>query len=365
MKTRLTLVLLLTATLVAAAPAQQDAAAPLSPAMSDAELANALDGWIAPQAADGSFAGVVLVARDGKPLFERAYGLAVRERRTPFSTDLRFNLASIGKAFTKVAIGQLVQQGKLRFSDTIGQVLPDYPNRDGRAATVEQLLNHTGGIANFFGTDFDATPKDRFRSNADYFAFVAPRPLTFPPGSRNQYCNGCYIVLGEIIATLTRLPYERYIEAQVFTPAGMTTAGFVSYGDAATALPYTRQRGDGTTPASAIGMHGNRGSAAGGVFARAADLLAFDLAVRRERLLNPVLTDWFYGNVDEAGVEAALKDKTPAQGSAMLRGIGIAGGAPGANAILEAGPTWTVIVGGNLDPPNAGRMASAIRRALR
>ena len=341
----------------------QEAAAPIAPSMAGAELAKALDGWIAPQAAAGSFAGVVLVAKDGKPQFEAAYGPADRQRQTPITTDLRFNLASIGKAFTKVGIGQLVQQGKLRFTDTVGGLLPGYPNKDAHPATVEQLLNHTGGIANFFGPDFDATPKDRFSSNADYFAFVAPKPLTFSPGSRNAYCNGCYVVLGEIIAKLSGQPYERYIEQQVFTVAGMTTAGFVSYGDPATALPYTRQRGDGTTPESAIGLHGRRGSAAGGAFARAADLLAFDQAVRGERLLNSTLTDWFYGNIDEASVVAAMKD-TPTARGAELRGIGIAGGAPGANAMLEAGPTWTVIVVGNLDPPNAGRIATAIRRAL-
>jgi D-alanyl-D-alanine carboxypeptidase len=377
MRAQLALALLLTTSIVTAGASPepvewaspepveaQDSTAPIAPSMAGDALAKALDGWIAPQAAAGSFAGVVLVAKDGRPQFEAAYGLADRQRQTRITSDLRFNLASIGKAFTKVGIGQLVQQGKLRFTDTVGALLPGYPNTDAHAATVEQLLNHTGGIADFFGRDFDATPKDRFRSNADYFAFVAPRPLTFPPGSRNQYCNGCYVVLGEIIARISGLPYERYVEEHVFKAAGMTTAGFVSYGDPATALPYTRQRGDGTTPESAIGLHGVRGSAAGGAFARAADLLAFDQAVRGERLLNSTLTDWFYGNIDEAGVVAALKEQSPAQGSA-LRGIGIAGGAPGANAMLEAGPTWTVVVVGNLDPPNAGRLATAIRRALR
>jgi D-alanyl-D-alanine carboxypeptidase len=350
--------------LVTAAVHAQEAPAPISASMPEKDLAAALDRWIAPQAAAGAFAGVVLVARDGTVVFERGYGPADRERQHPISPDLRFNLASIGKAFTKVAIGQLVQQGKLRFTDTVGMVLPDYPNKEAHVATVAQLLNHTGGVANFFGPDFDAAPKDRFQSNADYFAFVAPKPLTFPPGTRNQYCNGCYIVLGEIVAKIAGMPYERYIHEHVFAPAAMKTAGFMTYGAPQTALPYTRQRGDGTTPVSAIGMHGNRGSAAGGSFARAADLLAFDLAVRREQLLGTVLTDWFYGNLDESAATAALSDPKAA-GSAHLRGIGIAGGAPGANVVLEAGPTWTVIVAGNLDPPNAGRLASAVRRALR
>jgi D-alanyl-D-alanine carboxypeptidase len=340
----------------------QEAPAPVQASMTPAAFTAALDGWLGPQAASGAFAGVVVVARDGKVLFERAYGIADRERGTPMTTDLRFSVASIGKAFTKVAIGQLVQQGKLRFTDTIGRVLPDYPKPDARGATIAQLLDHTGGIVDFFGPEFDAAPKDRFRSNADYFAFVAPKPLLFPPGTRNQYCNGCYIVLGEVIAAIAGTPYERYIEDHVFAPAGMKTAGFLSVGDPAVARPYTRRRGDGVTPVVAVGMHGVRGSAAGGAFARPADLLAFDQAVRAERLLNPVLTDWYYDNVSEEEVPAALK---AGRTSGQLRGIGIAGGAPGMNAILEAGPVWTIAVAGNLDPPNAGRIASALRRALR
>lgn len=340
----------------------QDATAPVNPRMAPSELTAALDGWLAPQAASGAFAGVVLVAKDGTVVFERAYGTADRELAAPMSADLHFSLASIGKAFTRVAVGQLVQAGKLTFADTIGAVLPGYPNPEARGATVAQLLTHRGGIVDFFGPDFDAAPKERFRSNADYFSFVAPRPLLFPPGTRNQYCNGCYIVLGEIVAKVTGMPYERYVEENVFKPAGMKTAGFLSVGDANVARPYTRRRGDGVTPVPATGMHGLRGSAAGGSFARAADLLAFDQAVRSERLLNPVLTDWFYGILTEAGVPDALKAGTAPGG---LRGIGIAGGAPGMNAVLEAGPTWTVVVVGNLDPPNAGRIASAIRRALR
>lgn len=352
------LALLLTGSAVLA----QDDAAPVQSSMTPAELTAALHGWLAPQAQSGAFAGVVLVARDGKVLFERAYGTADRERGTPMSTDLRFSVASIGKAFTRVAIGQLVQQGKLRFTDTLGSVLPDYPNPEARGATITQLLTHTGGIVDFFGPEFDAAAKDRFRSNADYFAFVAPKPLLFPPGTRNQYCNGCYIVLGEVIAKISGGPYERYIQEHVFGPAGMKTAGFLSVGDPAVAQPYTRRRGDGVTPVAAVGMHGLRGSAAGGAFARPADLLAFDQAVRSERLLNPVLTEWYYQNLPEDGVPAAMKE---GRANGDRRAIGIAGGAPGMNALLEAGPVWTIAVAGNLDPPNAGRIATALRRALR
>ena len=316
--------------------------------MSPAELTRGLDEYLAARAADGRFAGVVLVAKDGEKVFERGYGIARRETKDPITADTRFNYASIGKAFTKVAIGQLVGAGKLTTSDTLGKLLPEYPNRDALGATVDQLLEHRGGVVDFFGPRFEAAPKDRFTSNAEYFKFVAPEPLLFAPGTRRQYCNGCYIVLGEIIAKLSGMPYERYIEERVFKPAGMTTAGFLSYGDPGVATGYTGQSGD----LSAIPNHGQRGSAAGGSFGRAADLLAFDNALRERRLLDAKGTAWFYG-------------AEPVHTGRAAGAIGIGGGARGANCVLEANGTWTIAVTGNLDPPNASRVGQAIRAALR
>ena len=324
-------------------------APPISASMPAPELVSALHGYLSPLAASGEFAGVVLVAKDGKPLFEKGYGPADRDRNVAVTPNLRFNVASIGKAFTKVAIGQLISQGKLALTDTIGAKLRDYPNPDAHGATIDQLLTHRGGIADFFGEEFDRLPKDRFASNADYYRYVAPQPLLFPPGTRNQYCNGCYIVLGEVIAAISGMPYERYIAERVLKPAGMTGAGFLSYGDPEVAPPYTRRRGP--TPTSAIGGHGRRGSAAGGSFARAADLLAFDNAVREGRLLDERMTGWFFGG--------------GTAGSRTLAPYGIAGGAIGANTILESDGVWTIVVVGNMDPPNASRIGMAIKSKLR
>jgi CubicO group peptidase (beta-lactamase class C family) len=316
--------------------------------MSSGELTRGLDEYLAARAADGRFSGVVLVAKEGVKVFEKGYGVARRESNDAITVETRFNYASIGKAFTKVAIGQLMAAGTLATSDTLGKLLPQYPNREALGATVDQLLGHQAGVVDFFGPRFDAAPKDRFTSNAEYFKFVAPEPLLFAPGTRRQYCNGCYIVLGEIIAKLSGMPYERYIEERVFKPAGMTTAGFLSYGDAGVAMGYTGQTGE----LSAIDNHGRRGSAAGGSFGRAADLLAFDNALRERRLLDAKGTAWFYG-------------AEPVETGRAAGAIGIAGGARGANCVLDANGTWTIAVTGNLDPPNAGRVGQAIRAALR
>jgi D-alanyl-D-alanine carboxypeptidase len=324
--------------------------------MTAADMTQTLDVHLAPLVRQDAFAGVVLIARDGVPLVQRAYGLADREGGLAASADTRFNLGSINKLFTKVAIGQLLAAGSLALTDTVGARLPDYPDTPARRATVDQLLNHRAGIADFFGPAFDAEPKGRFRTNADYYRFVAAQPVRFEPGARQEYCNGCYIVLGAIVEHVSGMPYETYVARHVFTPAGMTGAGWFP----SNALPprvakgYTHRTAPGRPDSalhSNLAMHGASGSAAGGGYATAADLLAFDNALRTGTLLDPQRTGWML-NGDPAGPGRAAG------------GLGFAGGAPGINAALESDGTWTIVVLANLDPPAATSVAQAIRKAL-
>jgi CubicO group peptidase (beta-lactamase class C family) len=324
---------------------------PINARMEDAAIASALDGYLSRANTNGDFAGVVLVARDGRQIFEKAYGVADRARQTPMTARLRFNYASIGKAFTKTAIGQLVAAGKLKLTDTVGALLPDYPNADAKPATIAQLLAFRVGVADFFGPAFDKADKSRFQSNHDYYQFVAPQPLTFLPGARTEYCNGCYVVLGEIIARVSGMPYERYVVEHVFGPAGMKTARFLAYGEPDVAEGYTRESPDAPWR-SAVDRHGHHGSAAGGSYGTVRDLLAFDNAIRTHVLLDAKSTAWFFENPADASKPRAMDQ------------YGIAGGAPGANSSLESNGVWTVVTLGNLDPPNAVRVGTALAEAL-
>jgi len=307
--------------------------------MTPAELSTAVDRFFAERAARDEFSGVVLIAKDGVPVVERAYGYARREEKRPNTPATRFNIGSINKAFTQTAIQQLVAKGKIALTDTIGRIFPDYPNKDTHGATVDQLLNHTGGIANIFGPSLDAAAKDTFRSNVYYFNFVAPMPLTFPPGTSRRYCNGCYIVLGAMIEKVSGMAYEDYIAKNIFEPAGMPTAGWFDDTAADLAMGYIREGGARRPNRD---TRGARGSAAGGGYATAGDLLAFNNALRRGRLL----------------------DRKTMEGDDARVGIGIAGGAPGINAVLESAGEWTVVVVSNFDPPSASQVGPAIASRL-
>ena len=316
--------------------------------MQDAQIAASMNVWLTGLSAAGNFDGAVLVARDGREVFAHAYGLAHRNPDVAADLDTRYPMASIGKLFTAIAIAQLEQQGKLRGSDTVGALIPDYPNAVSRAATIDQLLNMQGGIADIFGPAFHQADMNTFTSNADYFRFVASRPPEFAPGARTEYCNGCYVVLGEIVARASGMRYEEYITQSIVAPVGMARTGFVRRSNlpADTATFYGSPQGPGTPIVDVSEYHGVAGSAAGNIYSSLRDMLALDNALREHRLLNPQYTAQVLHGVAE-------------QGRATKR-IGFAGGAPGVNTLLHGNGAWTLIVFANREPPHAEAVDQAV-----
>ena len=193
--------------------------------MTQADALKALSARADRLAGEDEFSGAVLVAKDGRVLFSRAYGLADRERRIPNTVRTRFRIGSMNKMFTAVAILQLVEAGKVKLTAPLGTYLPDYPNRDvATKVTIHQLLTHTGGTGDIFGPEFDAHRK-QLRALADYVKLYGKRGLEFEPGSRWAYSNYGFILLGVVIEKVTGQSYYDYVQAHVYAPAGMTRSG--------------------------------------------------------------------------------------------------------------------------------------------
>jgi CubicO group peptidase (beta-lactamase class C family) len=259
--------------------------------------------------------------------------------------DSQFNVGSISKSFTAVAVAQLVSAGKLAPSDTVGRFLPRYPNATVRdRVTVQQLLDMQSGIGDIFGPRYEQTPKASLRTLADYLPLFADQPLLFEPGKGRQYSNGGFIVLGLIIEKVSGQPYDEYVRTHVFEPAGMQATGFPPVSEPApkraqgytTRLGPTRRDNRPTLP--------ERGSSAGGAYATAPDLARYATALAAGTLVAP--------------------DAMRRIGR-QVRGMGIAGGAPGLNATLDDDVNgYTVVVMSNYDPPTAERIARAIRGVL-
>jgi D-alanyl-D-alanine carboxypeptidase len=300
------------------------------PKPNQAAFTAAVRAFLEGEARADRFSGAVLVARGNEVLFHEAYGYADRERKIPNRKDTKFNLGSINKSFTRAAVLQLAKQGRLSLEDPIGKYLPDYPNAEAaRKVTIRHLLDMTSGIGDFFGPRYDATPKEKIRTIADYLPLFADRPLEFEPGTNSRYSNGGFIVLGAIIEKVSGTDYYAYVKKDIFGPCGMTdTDSFESRkGVSNLALGYTREGG----PAGALVVNNAtlpmRGSSAGGGYSTAGDMLKYVLALSEGKIFLPEI-----GN-----------------------GMAIAGGAPGINASVEWDPRtgYVVIVLTNLDPPAA------------
>ncbi len=339
----------------------------------DTELSATIGAYLDQQTQADEFSGVVMVAKKGEPIFHKAYGLANHNYNAPNQLDTKFNLGSINKTFTKIAIAQLAEQGKLAFEDRLGKHLPDYPNRQAaEKVTISQLLNMSSGIGDFFGEKYENTPKNKIRSLQDYLPLFASEPLLFEPGTSRRYSNGGYIVLGAIIEAVTGQNYYNYVRDHIFKPAGMQNTDSYEM-DAIVpnlATGYTRrasndEREDPVRRSNVYTAPG-RGSSAGGGYSTAEDLLKFTLALQQGKLLGPEYTSWMLGD-PRSNPPARAAGKTSSRlVKTTSGGLGIAGGAPGINAMVEQdiANDYTIIVLSNYDPPAAENVGRQIRSWL-
>ncbi|WP_158636440.1 serine hydrolase domain-containing protein [Luteimonas marina] len=303
------------------------------------------------QAAKDAFSGVLLVARGDEVLLQRAWGQADRAAGTPVALDTKFRLGSMNKMFTAVATLQLVQAGKLSLDGTVGQYLFGYPNAEVAKATIRQMLTHSGGTGDFFGPEFDAQ-RLSLKTHDDYVRLFGARGPTHPPGTEQRYSNYGFLLLGAIIERVSGQSYYDYVDAHVFAPAGMHDSGSLPEDVAVPgrAVAYMRKEGAWIDAADTLPY---RGTAAGGGYSTAGDLLKFARALLAGKLLSPEL------------LAEATRNQTPWYGYGFMareqegvRMFGHAGGAPGMNGDLRVYPDLGVVVVGlaNVDPPAADRL---------
>jgi CubicO group peptidase (beta-lactamase class C family) len=217
------------------------APAPATPTFSP--TVDELAAFVSHLTEQGRFSGVVLVAEDDIILWEIAAGLADRQANIPNHTETRFNLGSMNKMFTAVAILQLVEDGRLRLESTFGKILPDYPNAAvAKQVTIHHLLTHTSGLGDVFTDQFAANP-NQYRSNQDFLPLFVDEPLLFPPGERFLYSNAGYVVLGLIIEKVSGMSYDAYVRQNIFEPSGMSDTAAFSVDDKVPnrAIGYTTQ----------------------------------------------------------------------------------------------------------------------------
>lgn len=316
---------------------------------------------------DDKFSGAVLVTKDGKAILSGAYGLADREKKTPNALTTKFRLGSMNKMFTATSILQLVQAGKIKLREPFGKYITDYPNKDAAAkASIEQLLTHTGGTGDIFGPQFDEHRKD-LRSLQDYVNLYGKRELEFAPGSRWEYSNYGFLLLGVVVERVSGKSYYDYVRENVYGPAGMNSTGSLAESEtvAGRSIGYTAMGGGALH--SNVDMLPYRGTPAGGGYSTVEDLQRFASALMSHKLLNAEYTDLL-----TTGKVATPRGGKYAFGffddgtDAGMRHFGHGGGAPGMNGDLQIYPQsgYVIAVLANLDPPAASRVSDFIANRL-
>jgi D-alanyl-D-alanine carboxypeptidase len=308
------------------------------------------------------FSGVIYITFEGRPVVSIAAGLADRQHHIPNQIDTKFNLGSTSKMFTAVAIAQLAQKGQLKFSDTLGLYLKDYPNPAVRSVTIHQLLTHTGGTGDIFGPDFDSH-LEQLKKPADYIHLYGHRMLEFIPGSRFAYSNYGFILLGAIIEAISKQSYYDYIREHIYQIASVNSSDSYWKTDPIPkmAIGYIQTDPSHFQPnQSRLPL---RGTPTGGSYSTAEDLSRFATALQTHRLLNAdflnLVTTGKVDTPDGQKYAYGFRDRT----EHGHRWFGHSGGGPGASTTVRIYPElkYVIIVLSNLDSPAADKLAEFLK----
>ena len=332
-------------------------ASPLTPA-TPAELARKAQEIAQAYADMGWFSGAVLLAKDGKPFYEEAFGYADDTRKLANTMATRFRIGSINKDYTATLILQQVQQGVLSLDDKLARFGLGFPDSIAQKITIRHLLNHSSGFQDIFIPEY----LDNIRSYKDIndiLPLLREKPLLFEPGADQAYSNYGYIVLGAILEKTMGKPFRQLLQEQILGPIGASSTYYdIAENIEGEAQSYrftlSSEREDYTARLEYP-------TPDGGMYASCADLLSFFHALfYTNTLLNDDMKALLINDFLPGGPSWAEALAHPGSGS------GYAGGGPGVSAVVELyfHEGYTLIVLANTDRMVAEHISRRLRLAL-
>jgi CubicO group peptidase (beta-lactamase class C family) len=192
------------------------------PVPAGADLAARMDRFVADSMP--GFSGTVAASRGGVRVLSRGYGVAYREEHVPATPRTRFLIGSLTKQMTAAAVMKLQERGRLRVHDPVCRHLARC-SPAWAPVTIHHLLTHTSGIPDIFALGFGQT-RAMPRTHEQLVDIFRQEPLVYAPGSRFQYNNSAFILLGEIVQRAAGMPYAAFIRDSIWAPAGMANTGF-------------------------------------------------------------------------------------------------------------------------------------------
>jgi CubicO group peptidase (beta-lactamase class C family) len=242
-----------------------------------------LDRYFMQRYRQENFNGVVLIAHNGKPIYEQTFGYADLATKKALTQNTPFELASVSKTFTATAVLKLDEEGRLSIDEPVKLYFPDFPYE---AITLRHLLTHRSGLPDyvFMGNNF-ITDRTHYMSNEDVVnIFVQKKaPLLFFPNSRFEYSNSNYAILAAIVAKVTGMKFQVYMRDSIFAPLGMNHSYVFDYEDTVQ-HDYARTHDAYGNKLKDVCFDGAVGDK--GVYSTAEDMLKWDNALKSGKLVS-------------------------------------------------------------------------------
>lgn len=275
------------------------------------------------------FSGCVLLAKDGKVLLKKGYGLADREGNRRVTPETGFDIGSITKVFTAAAIFKLEADGKLRVDDKITKYFKNVPP-DKSEITIEQLITHRSGLPDLvtangtptmYTTDYDFEPVSR----DEIVKSAMLSKLLYSPGSSMKYSNTGYSLLGAIIEMTSGKSYERFVYEKLFLPAGMKKTGYQipNWKSKDLAVGYDKDHPWGTPLDHAWLKDGPSWNlrANGGMISTVDDLNLWVTALQTDKLLPKESKDKFFASMGLRANQRGVRVMGPAGGNGIFNAV--------------------------------------------
>lgn len=261
--------------------------APATGAQSEPTLVERLDAIAGRGVQEEHAVGIVAAVVQGEEtLLFKAYGKADVEWDVPMTVDAMFEIGSLTKQFTAVAVLQLRDQGKLDLDDEVTRWLPDLDTR-GNKVTLRRLLDHTSGIVGLTEMpEFDDMITNERLPREEAYELIRTYPFQFTTGEAQIYNNSGFFLLGLVIEKASGMSYEEYVEQNLFEPLGMTRS---MYCDSAENVPR-RAHGYFVRPDVLLRARTNVHTwpfAAGSLCSTAGDMLTWVRALHGGKMLSP------------------------------------------------------------------------------
>ena len=332
--------------------------------LSDAAIAREVRRRVATLSKSGAFSGIVTVARGTQVIASESGGYADRATKAPITGTTQFALGSMGKLFTAAAVGQLVDQRRMSFDDTVGKFFPEYPSQTVRdQVTLGMLLSHRAGLGDFLSKRTPEMRKDGVKRADEFMPLYDHDELKFTPGTSWAYSNAGEALAGAMVEKASGEDYPDYLRRHIFATAGMTNSDpdNIPLISDKLVVPYTKALPHGRSAEWHVADRSG-GSPAGGAISTADDLVRFADALRGGKLMSPSTFGEMTQSHDNGGAGGTYGYAIGIHNTYGRTIVGHNGGFQGVNTeiFIFLDSPYTVVVLANQDPPAELYPASTI-----